>query len=81
MKVVEAVEVVGVDMEDEREATFDEAVNKACRILGNLDAFVHCYTYEGMFIVWSCDWYLLQIDFLVLKVFTLSGTTFPFWEL
>ncbi|XP_044467067.1 3-oxoacyl-[acyl-carrier-protein] reductase FabG-like [Mangifera indica] len=46
-KGVEAVEVVGVDMEDEREATFDEAVDKACRILGNLDALVHCYTYEG----------------------------------
>ncbi|XP_031263847.1 uncharacterized protein LOC116122067 [Pistacia vera] len=47
LKVVEAVEVVGVDMEDERETSFDEAVNKACRILGNFDAFVHCYTYEG----------------------------------
>lgn len=41
------VEVVGMDMEEEREASFDEAVDKACRILGNLDAFVHCYTYEG----------------------------------
>ncbi|KAJ6290130.1 hypothetical protein OIU78_025949 [Salix suchowensis] len=33
------VEVVGMDMEEEREASFDEAVDKACRILGNLDAF------------------------------------------
>ncbi|XP_059669963.1 uncharacterized protein LOC132315638 [Cornus florida] len=41
------VEVVGLDMEDEREAVFDEAVDKACRILGKLDAFVNCYTYEG----------------------------------
>lgn len=41
------VEVVDVDMEDEREGAFDEAVDKACHILGNLDAFVHCYTYEG----------------------------------
>ncbi|KAF9663542.1 hypothetical protein SADUNF_Sadunf17G0062200 [Salix dunnii] len=41
------VEAVEMDMEEEREASFDEAVDKACRILGNLDAFVHCYTYEG----------------------------------
>lgn len=41
------VEVVGIDMEEEREGAFDEAVDKACRILGNLDAFVHCFFYEG----------------------------------
>lgn len=41
------VEVVGVDMEDEREGAFGEAVDKACRILGNLDAFVNCFMYEG----------------------------------
>ncbi|CAL1358409.1 unnamed protein product [Linum trigynum] len=41
------VEVVGMDMEDEREEVFKEAVGKACGILGNLDAFVHCYFYEG----------------------------------
>ncbi|KAI5558580.1 hypothetical protein BDE02_17G052700 [Populus trichocarpa] len=41
------VEAVEMDMEEEREASFDEAVDKACIILGNLDAFVHCYTYEG----------------------------------
>lgn len=41
------VEVVGLDMEEENEALFDDAVVKACRILGNLDAFVHCYAYEG----------------------------------
>ncbi|KAL5581394.1 hypothetical protein UlMin_013836 [Ulmus minor] len=41
------IEVVGLDMEDEREGAFDEAVEKACRILGNFDAFVHCYIYEG----------------------------------
>ncbi|KAJ7950606.1 Reductase [Quillaja saponaria] len=34
-------------MEEEREAIFDEAVDKACKILGGLDAFVHCYSYEG----------------------------------
>lgn len=41
------VEVVGIDMEVEKESTFDEAVDKASRIMGGLDAFVHCYTYEG----------------------------------
>ena len=44
------VEVVEMDMEEEREASFEEAVDRACRILGNLDAFVHCYTYEGNFV-------------------------------
>ncbi|PSR87466.1 3-oxoacyl-[acyl-carrier-protein] reductase [Actinidia chinensis var. chinensis] len=44
---VVAVEVVGLNMEEEREAVFEEAVNKACEILGNLDAFVHGYAYEG----------------------------------
>ncbi|KAF3435264.1 hypothetical protein FNV43_RR22351 [Rhamnella rubrinervis] len=44
---VELVEAVGVDMEDEREGVFEEAVDKACKILGNLDAYVHCYEYEG----------------------------------
>lgn len=43
----ELVQTVGVDMEDEREGGFEEAVEKACQILGNLDAFVHCYSYEG----------------------------------
>ncbi|KAJ9152705.1 hypothetical protein P3X46_026240 [Hevea brasiliensis] len=41
------VEIVGMDMEEEREGAFDDAVCEACRILGNLDAFVHCYDYEG----------------------------------
>lgn len=52
VKIAEAVEVVGVDIECEDEAAFDEAVDKASRILDNLDALVHCYAYEGMFIVW-----------------------------
>ncbi|KAL0351161.1 UNVERIFIED_CONTAM: hypothetical protein Sradi_4265300 [Sesamum radiatum] len=43
-----AIEVVGLDMEEEREVVFDEAVEKARRILGSLDAFVNCYSYEGM---------------------------------
>ncbi|KAL0450812.1 UNVERIFIED_CONTAM: 3-oxoacyl-[acyl-carrier-protein] reductase FabG [Sesamum latifolium] len=42
-----AIEVVGLDMEEEREVVFDEAVEKARRILGSLDAFVNCYSYEG----------------------------------
>ncbi|XP_050383944.1 uncharacterized protein LOC126800600 [Argentina anserina] len=44
---VVSVEVIGVDMEEEREGVFHEAVDKACEILGNLDAFVHCCAYEG----------------------------------
>ncbi|KDO63893.1 hypothetical protein CISIN_1g0245172mg, partial [Citrus sinensis] len=46
LKGGQPVEVVGLDMEEDREGAFDEAVDKACQILGNLDAFVHCYTYE-----------------------------------
>lgn len=41
------VEVVGVDMEDENESTFDLAVDQAYKILGGLDSFVSCYSYEG----------------------------------
>lgn len=41
------VEVVGLDMEDEREGAFDEAVEKATRLLGGVDALVNCYSYEG----------------------------------
>ncbi|KAL6959744.1 hypothetical protein U1Q18_039898 [Sarracenia purpurea var. burkii] len=44
---VVVVEVVELDMEEEKEAVFDEAVDRAWKILGNLDAFVHCYAYEG----------------------------------
>lgn len=43
------MEVVGLDMEDEREGAFDEAVEKARRLLGGLDALVNCYSYEGQF--------------------------------
>lgn len=48
LKGVVPVEVVGADMEDDREGAFEEAVDKGCMILGKLDAFVHCYTYEGL---------------------------------
>ncbi|XP_009618143.1 uncharacterized protein [Nicotiana tomentosiformis] len=42
-----AVEVVGLDMTEDRESAFEEAVDKAWKIFGKLDAFVHCYSYEG----------------------------------
>lgn len=41
------IETVGLDMEDEREAVFDEAVEKTWNILGKVDALVNCCTYEG----------------------------------
>lgn len=41
------VEIVGLDMEDENEVVFDEAVEKTWSILGKVDALVNCYTYEG----------------------------------
>ena len=47
------VEVVGLDMEDEREEAFDEAVGKAWKVLGRLDALVNCYAYEGIYLYGS----------------------------
>ncbi|PPD76208.1 hypothetical protein GOBAR_DD26868 [Gossypium barbadense] len=41
------IEVVGLDMEEEREGIFDEAVDKAWKVFGSIDAFVNCYAYEG----------------------------------
>ncbi|XP_027332434.1 uncharacterized protein LOC113847488 [Abrus precatorius] len=41
------VQVVGLDLQSEDESAFSESVDKACQILGKLDAFVNCYTYEG----------------------------------
>ncbi|XP_011624965.1 uncharacterized protein LOC18438073 [Amborella trichopoda] len=41
------VEVIQLDMNEERERVFDEAVDKAWKCHGKLDAFVNCYTYEG----------------------------------
>ncbi|KAG4202418.1 hypothetical protein ERO13_A05G336900v2 [Gossypium hirsutum] len=48
MKVVvpEPVAVVGLDMEDEREGAFNDAVDKAWRAFGHLDALVNCHAYE-----------------------------------
>ncbi|XP_004498504.1 uncharacterized protein [Cicer arietinum] len=41
------VHVVGLDMENQSESVFHDAVDKASKILGKLDAFVNCYSYEG----------------------------------
>lgn len=42
-----AVEVVGLDMMEDRESAYEKAVDKAWKIFGHLDALVHCYSYEG----------------------------------
>lgn len=47
LKGISAPEVVGLDMEDDKEAAFDEAVDVAWNLVGKLDAFVNCYVYEG----------------------------------
>ncbi|RRT77372.1 hypothetical protein BHE74_00008344 [Ensete ventricosum] len=39
--------VVDLNMEEEHESLFDEAVELAWKLLGSLDAFVSCYSYEG----------------------------------
>ena len=41
------VEVIGLDVEQDNEAAFGDAVNKACDSLGYFDAFVNCFHYEG----------------------------------
>ncbi|KAL3526193.1 hypothetical protein ACH5RR_014565 [Cinchona calisaya] len=73
---VVTLEVIGLNMEDDSAASFDAAVEKASRILGNLDALVHCYSHEGKMqdpldltegefkktvkINFMAGWYLLQ---------------------
>ncbi|XP_039123689.1 levodione reductase [Dioscorea cayenensis subsp. rotundata] len=47
LKEIEPIEVVGLNFEDDDEAVFDAAVDKAWNALGALDAFVNCYLYEG----------------------------------
>lgn len=47
LKEVNPIEVIGLNMEEEREVDFDEAVDKAWKLLGGLDAFVNCHVYEG----------------------------------
>lgn len=44
----ERIDVVGIDMECEHIEGFENCVDKAFRILGKFDAFVNCYTYEGI---------------------------------
>lgn len=46
-KGLERVEVVGLNMEDDMEATFDGAVDMAWNLLGMVDAFVNCCVFEG----------------------------------
>ncbi|BAT76275.1 3-oxoacyl-[acyl-carrier-protein] reductase FabG [Vigna umbellata] len=41
------VQVVELNMEDQSESVFQHSVDQACQILGKLDAFVNCYSYEG----------------------------------
>jgi hypothetical protein len=41
------IQAVSLNFEEEKESTFDSAVEKAWNIYGGLDAFVNCYTYEG----------------------------------
>lgn len=59
------VEVVGVDMEDENESTFDLAVDQASKVLGGLDSFVSCYSYEGNHFVYVISCFLLICGFVL----------------
>ncbi|KAL4379093.1 hypothetical protein GQ457_02G021210 [Hibiscus cannabinus] len=47
IKNVVPAEVIGLDMEDDREGVFDVAVEKAWKVFGHLDAFVLSHAYEG----------------------------------
>nr|XP_010926845.1 uncharacterized protein LOC105049008 isoform X1 [Elaeis guineensis] len=47
LKGTNQLEVVGLNMEEDKEATFDEAVDTAWTLLGRVDGFVNCYSYEG----------------------------------
>ena len=47
LKVPDSVQVTGLDMCCDREAVFEQAVDKAWQLLGSLDSFVNCYDYEG----------------------------------
>ncbi|KAG2408005.1 uncharacterized protein HKW66_Vig0028270 [Vigna angularis] len=42
------VQVVELNMEDQSESVFQHSVDQACQILGKLDAFVNCYSYEAV---------------------------------
>ena len=47
LKGINYIEVVGLNMEEDKEAAFDGAVDMAWKLLGTVDAFVNCYVYEG----------------------------------
>lgn len=47
VKGVAPVNVIGIDMEEENESVYDDRVTRASSFLGKVDAFVHCYSYEG----------------------------------
>lgn len=47
LKGTNRIELIGLNMEEERKVIFDEAVDKACKLLGSIDAFVNCHLYEG----------------------------------
>ncbi|URE40321.1 short chain dehydrogenase [Musa troglodytarum] len=47
LKEVNAFKIVGLNMEEDLEAVFDEAVDLAWKLLGTLDAFVNCCAYEA----------------------------------
>lgn len=47
LKGIDPFEVIGLNMEEENEVAFDAAVSKAWKSLGELDAFINCYTFEG----------------------------------
>ncbi|GKV53144.1 hypothetical protein SLEP1_g59684 [Rubroshorea leprosula] len=70
-EAVVPVEVVGLDMEEQREGVFDEAVDRALKILGNLDAFVHCYAFEEHNLTSELD--ILHCDNLHIISYVLFG--------
>ncbi|XP_020581139.1 L-xylulose reductase-like [Phalaenopsis equestris] len=47
LKESDQIELIGLNMEEESEAVFDSAVDKAWKLLDSVDAFVNCYLYEG----------------------------------
>ncbi|XP_073287674.1 uncharacterized protein [Primulina huaijiensis] len=75
----DAVEVVGLDMKEEKAAIFEEAVGTAKGILGSLDAFVNCYSYEGKALY--AFLHVLSIEFVTFSVSSIfllrHGVTLP----
>ena len=79
-KNVVPVEVVGLDMGEERQGAFDQAVDKAWKVLGHLDAFVNCYAYEGIY-TWICCKHYFGFDLLMFFQLKVEVTNFflAFW--